>query len=181
MSGSSRAAVHAVPELPGDADGPVYREPWEAQAFAITVTLHERGLFSWPEWTQALAAQIERARAAGDEDTGDGSSRHGLAALERLLADRGVLDPGMLDRYADAWGRAAERTPHGQAIELRDEDFDGDAAPARQDAARFSHEQRLGAVATSVEGAASGDGDGDAPNRAQVAAPMACCAAWIRT
>ena len=37
-----RAAV-AVPGVPRDADGPVFREPWEAQAFAMTLALHERG------------------------------------------------------------------------------------------------------------------------------------------
>jgi nitrile hydratase accessory protein len=124
VRGSSRAATGAVPGLPGDGDGPVFREPWEAQAFALTVALHERGMFSWSEWAAALAAQIERARAAGDQDTGETSYRHWLAALERLLTERGVTDPGTLGRYAGAWARAAQRTPHGQAIELQDQDFD---------------------------------------------------------
>lgn len=116
---------HAVPAPRRDGDGPVFREPWEAQAFAMTVALHERGTFSWSEWSAALAAELERARAAGDEDADETSYRHWLTALERLLADRGVTDPGTLERYADAWGRAAERTPHGEPIELRDEDFGG--------------------------------------------------------
>jgi nitrile hydratase accessory protein len=122
---SSRAAMRAAPGLPGSGDEPVFREPWEAQTFAMTVALHERGVFSWSEWAAALAAQIQRARASGDQDTGETSYRHWLAALERLLADRGVTDRGTLDRYADAWGRAAERTPHGQAVELRDQDLAG--------------------------------------------------------
>ncbi len=122
MRGLSRAAMRAVPGI-HDGDGPVFREPWEAQTFAMTVALHERGVFSWSEWAAALAAQIERAQAAGDQDTGETSYRHWLAALERLLADRGVTDPQTLDRYVDAWQRAAERTPHGQAIELQNQDF----------------------------------------------------------
>ncbi len=122
MRSSSPAATRAVPGCPRD--GAVFREPWEAQAFALTVALHERGLFSWSEWSAALAAQIERARAAGDQETGEDSYRHLLATLERLLAERGITDPRTLDRYADAWGRAAERTPHGHTIELQDPDFE---------------------------------------------------------
>ena len=50
MSASAAALVETLPDLPRDADGPVFREPWEAQAFAMAVSLHERGLFTWPEW-----------------------------------------------------------------------------------------------------------------------------------
>ncbi len=122
MRASSPAAIRVLSVRPGDGD--VFREPWEAQAFAMAVALHERGLFSWSEWSTALAAQIERARAAGDRETGEKSYRHWLATLERLLADRGITDSRTLDRYADAWGRAAERTPHGRTIELQDQDFE---------------------------------------------------------
>ena len=116
-------AADAVPGLPHDADGPVFAEPWEAQAFALAVALHERGAFTWPEWADALAREIERARAAGDPDTGETYYRHWLAALERLVAEKGLADAGTLARYTDAWGRAAERTPHGTPIELRPDDF----------------------------------------------------------
>lgn len=125
MTASPAGGHPAVPGLPGDADGPVFREPWEAQAFALTVALHERGLFSWPQWTAALAEETQRAQAAGEADGGEGSYLPWLAALERLLADRGVADRETLERYADAWERAAQRTPHGQAIELRGEDLAG--------------------------------------------------------
>jgi nitrile hydratase accessory protein len=120
---NAAAAADAVPGLPRDADGPVFAEPWEAQAFALAVALHERGLFTWPEWADALAGEIRRARAAGDPDTGETSYRHWLAALERLVAEKAVADPATLARYADAWGRAAGRTPHGTPIELRPSDF----------------------------------------------------------
>ncbi|MEA2323124.1 MAG: hypothetical protein QOD81_2974 [Solirubrobacteraceae bacterium] len=113
----------AVPGLPRDADGPVFREPWEAQAFALAVALHERGVFTWPEWSAAIAAELRRAREAGDPDTGETYYRHWLTALERLLADRHVTDRPTLERYADAWGRAAARTPHGAPIELRPRDL----------------------------------------------------------
>ena len=117
-----RAAI-AVPGVPRDADGPVFREPWEAQAFAMTLALHERGVFSWSEWAAALAAEIKRAQAAGDPDTGETYYRHWLATLERLVADKGIATSDTMHRYRDAWDHAADRTPHGQPIVLRPEDF----------------------------------------------------------
>jgi nitrile hydratase accessory protein len=118
-------AVAALPNLPRDEGGPVFREPWEAQAFAMTMALFRRGLFAWSEWAAALAAEIRRAQQAGDPDTGDTYYRHWLTALERLVAEKGIAGPADLSRYRDAWDRAADRTPHGQPIELRPEDFAG--------------------------------------------------------
>ncbi|MCZ7641833.1 MAG: nitrile hydratase accessory protein [Pseudorhodoplanes sp.] len=120
---AARQAMDAVPSLPHDADGPVFREPWEAHAFAITLALHERGVFTWEEWTQTLAAEIRRAQAAGDPDTGTTYYRHWLAALERIVAEKGVAAAEMQTRYRDAWEHACERTPHGRPIELRPGDF----------------------------------------------------------
>ena len=110
--------------IPCGADGPVFREPWEAQAFAMALALHERGLFSWKDWAATLAAEIKRAQAAGDPDTGETYYNHWLNALERLVAERGVADAASLERYRDAWEHAAERTPHGDPIELKPHDFD---------------------------------------------------------
>lgn len=98
----------------------VFREPWEAEAFALTVALHERGLFTWPEWSAVLAEEIDRA---GDADGGEAYYHHWLRALERLLAERRLTDPATLERYRLAWRHAAERTPHGTPIELAAEDF----------------------------------------------------------
>jgi nitrile hydratase accessory protein len=122
MSAADRGAA-AVPGLPRGAEGPVFRAPWEAQAFAIAVALHERGLFTWAEWTATLAEQIRRAQAAGDPDTGDTYYRHWLAALERLAAEKAAADPALLARTSAAWQRAARRTPHGTPIRLMPEDF----------------------------------------------------------
>ena len=116
-------AVAAVPGIPRDADGPVFREPWEAQAFAMALVLHERGMFTWPEWAATLADEIKRAQAAGDPDTGETYYQHWLKALERLVAEKGVTTGETLRRYRDAWDSAADRTPHGQPIELRPDDF----------------------------------------------------------
>jgi nitrile hydratase accessory protein len=126
MSEADLAGIAAaLPSLPRDAGGPLFREPWEAQAFAMTLALYRRGLFTWTEWAATLAEEIKRAQAAGDPDTGDTYYHHWLAALERLVAEKGVTDAASLARYRDAWDHAADRTPHGTPIELRPEDFEG--------------------------------------------------------
>jgi len=112
------------PGQPRDDSSPVFREPWEAQAFAMTLALHQRGLFSWSEWAQALAAQIGAAQVAGDADLGDTYYRHWLTALEMLVAAKGLSSIEELSRYREAWDHAANRTPHGQPIELKPTDFD---------------------------------------------------------
>src|SRR5881394_86495 len=106
-----------------DEHGPVFHAPWEAEAFALAVSLNERGLFQWPEWAAILGDEIKKAQAAGDPDTGETYYRHWLAALERIVAEKGVADPGTLRKYYDAWDHAADRTPHGTPIELKPEDF----------------------------------------------------------
>src|SRR6202035_1499317 len=106
---ATAAATRAVPGIPRDTDGPVFREPWEAQAFAMALALHARGLFTWNEWAATLADEIKRAQAAGDPDSGETYYRHWLAALERLIATKGVATSELLARYRAAWDRAAER------------------------------------------------------------------------
>jgi nitrile hydratase accessory protein len=120
---STSEAASTMPGIPRDEGGPVFREPWEAQAFAMAVALSERGVFTWSEWAAALGEEIKRAQAAGDPDLGTTYYRHWLAALERLVAHKGVASSAALSRYRDAWDRAADRTPHGTPIELREEDF----------------------------------------------------------
>ena len=121
---AARAAI-AVPGLPCDAQGPVFKEPWEAQAFAMALALNQRGLFTWNEWAAALADEIKRAQSAGDPDTGETYYRHWMATLERLVAEKRIADPATLARYRNAWDHAADRTPHGQPIELTPDDFHG--------------------------------------------------------
>ncbi len=123
METAAARATNALPGIPRDGDTPVFREPWEAQAFAMALALHERGLFSWTEWAATLGEEIKRAQAAGDPDTGETYYRHWLATLERMLAHKGVTTAETLNRYRDAWDHAADRTPHGKPIELRPEDF----------------------------------------------------------
>jgi len=120
MSPSSPSLLPGQPEADG---GPVFREPWEAHAFAMAVRLHEQGLFTWPQWAATLADEIDLAQRAGDPDVGDTYYHHWLAALERLVAEQGAASSDEQERTREAWRRAADRTPHGRPIELRDDDF----------------------------------------------------------
>jgi nitrile hydratase accessory protein len=108
-----------LPALPRDEAGaPVFRAPWEAQAFALAVRLHEAGHFTWREWADRLAREIRRAQAAGDPDLGDTYYLHWLAALEGLVAEKGLVGAEELARRKAEWDAAAHATPHGQPIEL---------------------------------------------------------------
>jgi nitrile hydratase accessory protein len=104
--------------LPRDDEGPVFREPWEAQAFGMTLALYERGHFTWKEWTEGLAAEIAAARERGETDDGSRYYLYWLAALEKLVAAKRLVPSAeLLDRKHE-WDRAARSTPHGKPIEL---------------------------------------------------------------
>ena len=120
---AARRATEAVPGIPHDGHGPVFREPWEAQAFAMALALQQRGLFTWSEWAATLGDEIKRAQGAGDPDRGDTYYRHWLHALERLVAEKGVASRDTLHDYRHAWEHACDRTPHGKPIELTAADF----------------------------------------------------------
>ena len=85
---AARRAAEAIPGIPRDANGPVFRAPWEAHAFAMALALHEKGLFAWSEWSAMLGEEIKKAQAAGDPDTGETYYRHWLATLERMVAKK---------------------------------------------------------------------------------------------
>lgn len=116
-------ATRQVPGIPCGVEGPVFKEPWEAQAFAMAVSLQQRGVFTWGEWAGLLGEEIKKAQAAGDADTGESYYHHWLATLERIVAMKGLTDIEALSRTRHAWEHAAARTPHGTPIELRDDDF----------------------------------------------------------
>lgn len=109
-----RSPFAGAPELPRDDEGPVFAEPWEAQAFALAVALHEARLFSWAEWTNALSAEI----AASARDSEGSYYRSWLAALERLAVEKRAASLLALRARREAWARAAEATPHGQPVLL---------------------------------------------------------------
>ncbi len=123
MDAAIAQAARNLQDLPRDDGGPVFREPWEAQAFAMALSLHERGLFTWKEWAAALADEIKIAQAGGDPDTGTTYYRHWLATLEKMVARKGVATIETQHRYRNAWDHAADRTPHGSPIVLRPDDF----------------------------------------------------------
>lgn len=109
----------ALPDgLPRDHEGPVFKEPWEAEVFALAVRLQEQGLFTWEEWAQTLGDVIVQAQAAGDPDLGDTYYQHWTAALERILDRTTTLVPDAIERRTDRWRRAYLATPHGQPVEL---------------------------------------------------------------
>ena len=107
-----------LPGIPREDAGPLFREPWEAQAFAMAVHLRDKGLFTWREWAEAIGAEIKAAQAEGDPDLGDTYYLHWLAALEKLVIAKGAASAHALEDTKDAWDRAARATPHGQPIVL---------------------------------------------------------------
>jgi nitrile hydratase accessory protein len=120
-----------LPPLPRDDEGPVFAEPWQAQAFALAVKLSEQGYFTWKEWAAALAAEIKAAADRGETDDGSRYYHYWLAALERLVTEKGLTDPAALDGRKQAWADAYRHTPHGKPVELRANHQD-----------RISHDER---------------------------------------
>lgn len=109
----------ASPLLPRDEEGPVFAEPWQAQAFAMAVQLSAAGHFTWTEWTIALGAQLQAAAERGEPDDGSRYFEHWLAALEHLVAAKKLTDRTALSERKEAWADAYRHTPHGQPVELR--------------------------------------------------------------
>ncbi len=118
--GSIAALQRALPDLPHDSAGPVFRAPWEAQAFAMTLALHETGSFSWKEWSQTLAAVIDEVRQRGEMDTGEHYYRRWLTALERIAIRRGLVAEAEVVQRRRDWEAAARATPHGEPIRLKE-------------------------------------------------------------
>jgi nitrile hydratase accessory protein len=111
--------LQALPSLPRDEGGPVFAEPWQAQAFALAVTLSEQGHFTWKEWATALADEIKTAASRGEPDDGSRYYHHWLVALERLVTEKGLTDRLALTARKEAWADAYRHTPHGKPVELR--------------------------------------------------------------
>jgi nitrile hydratase accessory protein len=114
LSGSEPSALPAFPGMPRDAEGPVFGEPWQAQAFALAVHLNAAGAFTWAEWAAALSREL-----GGDPgDDGTRYYQHWVAALEALAARRGLADPSEMAGRKQAWADAYRHTPHGKPVEL---------------------------------------------------------------
>ena len=96
------------------ADRGTFEEPWQAEAFALTVGLHAAGVFSWPEWSRTLAEEIAQLAQRGTEDY----FGCWLNALETLLTEKGVATRSELSELAADWREAYRNTPHGQPVRL---------------------------------------------------------------
>ena len=108
-----------LPRLPRDEGGPVFAEPWQAQAFALAVKLSEQGHFTWKEWAASLAEELQAAARRGEPDDGSRYYEHWLTALERLVTAKGLTDQNALLTRREAWAEAYRATPHGTPVELR--------------------------------------------------------------
>jgi nitrile hydratase accessory protein len=108
----------ALPRIPRDTGGPVFAEPWQAQAFAMAVKLSEQGHFTWKEWAATLAAELKAAADRGEPDDGSRYYEYWLAALERLVTAKGLSDPVALLARKEAWADAYRHTPHGKPVKL---------------------------------------------------------------
>jgi nitrile hydratase accessory protein len=113
-----RAAAFDLPPLPRDTDGPVFAEPWQAQAFALAVRLSQQGHFTWKEWAAALSRELEAAAARGEPDDGSHYYEHWLAALESLVTSKRLTDRDELLARKEQWADAYRHTPHGKPVEL---------------------------------------------------------------
>ena len=115
-----------LPRLPRDEGGPVFAEPWQAQAFALAVKLSEQGHFTWKEWAATLADELKAAADRGQPDDGSHYYEHWLAALERLVTDRSLSSHDELQQRKDDWADAYRHTPHGKPVQLRKTRSDSD-------------------------------------------------------
>jgi len=113
-----RDRLASLPSLPRDEGGPVFAEPWQAQAFALAVRLTAQGYFTWKEWAAALADELRSAADRGNPDDGTHYYEHWLAALERLVTAKALSNPNEMLLRKEAWAEAYRRTPHGKPVEL---------------------------------------------------------------
>lgn len=121
MTTSSQSDVNLdeIPSLPRDEAGPVFAAPWEAQAFAMTLELHRKGLFTWREWADALANEIAAATQRKEWDDGSHYYARWLSALEKLVVEKNVVRTAELEQRVMDWDKAAKATPHGKPILLK--------------------------------------------------------------
>lgn len=110
--------IDDLPGLPRDEDGPVFKEPWEAKAFALAVNLSEAGYFTWPEWVTVFSREITSAKERSEPDMGDTYYQHWLTALEKICADKDLVGREDGHERKETWRRAYLNTPHGKPIKL---------------------------------------------------------------
>jgi len=123
LSEISRLCGNGMPMPIASDQGRVFAAPWQAHAFAMTLHLHERGLFTWQDWADTLSAQITEDQQHGDPDDGQTYYHHWLGALEKMILKLNIGTQDQIHELEHAWEDAAARTPHGQAIMLDIKNF----------------------------------------------------------
>lgn len=118
QSNATQNALQALDSIPRHDNEPVFNAPWEAEVFALCLSLYEQGLFTWKEWAEALSSSIAQAQKAGDPDLGDTYYLHWLKTLERIVVDKQLGDAEQLGQLYSSWASAASATKHGDPIEL---------------------------------------------------------------
>jgi len=121
LSRLESSVLDALPHLPRDVGGPVFAEPWQAQAFALAVRLSKQGHFTWNEWAGTLADELKLDAQRREPDDGSRYYHCWLTALERLVVAKRLSDPATLLARKEAWAEAYRRTPHGKPVELESE------------------------------------------------------------
>jgi len=121
LSRLESSVLDALPRLPRDVGGPVFAEPWQAQAFALAVRLSKQGHFTWNEWAGTLADELKLDAQRREPDDGSRYYHCWLTALERLVVAKRLSDPATLLARKEAWAEAYRRTPHGKPVDLESE------------------------------------------------------------
>ena len=98
---------------------PVFAVPWQAQAFALAVSLIESGRISWSQWADCLGDEIAHAAEHGVAQDGSGYYELWLRALERLATEQGMVAEAELAALREDWRLAYESTPHGMPVQLK--------------------------------------------------------------
>jgi nitrile hydratase accessory protein len=106
------------PDIPGGHAEPVFLEPWHAEIFSLAVALNRKGIFTWSEWVEAFSSAMREIPADEGESPETAYHRRWLAALERLVVQRGLSSRQEMARRKEEWRRAYLRTPHGQPVTL---------------------------------------------------------------
>jgi nitrile hydratase accessory protein len=93
-----RDRATALPRSNGEL---VFEAPWHSRAFGLVVALHERGALDFEEFRADLIAEVRAWQGAYDHtDPRWAYYERWQAALERVLARRGLLSTTELDARA---------------------------------------------------------------------------------
>lgn len=101
-----------------DDQGPVFAEPWQAQAFAMAVELIQKHVISWPDWADAIGHEIAHAQENGFKEDGSDYYHLWVRALENLVVGQGLAAKEELATVKTAWHSAYQDTPHGEPVSI---------------------------------------------------------------